>query len=306
VLLGAVLIAFACGCSETAMTALVTALGLGVVVTAWRARGVERRPLLVTLSVAFVTALASCAVVVAAPGNTARLTYFTRPPLALAMVEMTWFPFFWAFNLALRAPAFVVLGYAIARWIGHLAPFADGAKQHAAARRLVLITGYLTIAASGAPAFYVGGAIPPPRAQIIPQFVLLAMLMGCGFLDGLDSRLPSRTSRRWPFASIKVIRTAGLVLVSTTSLLTAFQLIQQWPALSAYAASLDAVDEAARAAQYQGATSLVVDPISKPSLVGIDDLGPDASAGPNSCMAGYYGLQSIATRDSQAYSDFRS
>jgi len=48
--LGAIMIAIAAGCSETAMAALVCALGLAAVAVAWRARGPARRPVALALA----------------------------------------------------------------------------------------------------------------------------------------------------------------------------------------------------------------------------------------------------------------
>jgi hypothetical protein len=154
------------------------------------------------------------------------------------------------------------------------------------------------IAASVAPSFYIGGGIPPERALIIPQFVLVATIMCCGILDGL-ARRSNATARRPSGSWQRVAVAVGAVVVAVAPLATTAQTIGHVDELRAYAAALDARERKAREATRAGELSLTVPRVQQPSMVLLQDIGSDPTVWPNTCVARYYGLESIVALERQ-------
>jgi hypothetical protein len=250
---------------------------------------------LASTAVALAGGLVAGLVVVASPGNATRTLFFQTPPLLLAVVEALWYPSVVCFNLLVHAPVYLVTAYAIP-WYAARGTQA-GAHGPASStllkmRRLIMLAGAAIIAGSGAPAFYVGGAAPPPRGQIIPQFVLLATITCCGLLDGFaNRRAPARHTHPW---QPRALAAAAAVLLVLGPVLSVLHVLQDSAEMRAYAMDLDSIDHTAREVAKAGRGDVVAEPPRHPSLVTTDDIGPDPSEFPNTCVADYYGLESIA------------
>jgi len=218
---------------------------------------------------------------------------FVHPGLDVVVGGAIWYPFWVLFQFFVRAPALAVLAYAV--------PFLVSRQREsmrvvsrakcATARRWLMGATLLLIVAAGAPTRYIGGGVPPDRAQIVPVFAVVLVLMSSGFLDGLGSRTSSpRRPNTWRRAAL-VCGFWGAIALGP--MLVTLRILAPADELKAYAATLDDMDLQARRAQAAGEPELHVQLVRQPALIGLDELGPDATVWPNTCVAAYYGLPRI-------------
>ena len=296
---GVVLVVVAVGCSETALAALDAGLGLALLgVLGWY-RAADRRIVLRTLAMGLSAGLLASLIVALAPGNVVRATFFHAPDLAVRVIGPLVFPIYVLAQVVVQAPAYAVLGYAVPFGVGLSAQWSSGPLQRSAARRLrrLLIAGALLVSAAAVfPSFYLGGAAPPARAQVIPQAVVVAALMACGFLDGrarvaAPAWLTRPSWHRW------LIGAAVVGLLVFGPLLTVARTIVLGGEMRAYAGQVDRLDQQARQAHAAGQARAVVQRVHGPPSLLLDELGPDPSVVLNRCAASYYGLDAIVATD---------
>ncbi len=298
--LGLILVVLAVGCSETAMGMVVSSLFLGAAIVIWQFResphrGGPRQTLLFALTSALLAALLASLVVIVAPGNALRLPFFHRPPLLVATFQTAWFPFLLAARFVVLTPLCAIGAYVTPYLVGRLRATPETAltgRPYRGWRRLVIASGVLIVAASGSPSFFAGGDIPPDRALIIPQFVLVATLMGCGLLDGLASPRLAVALPTTP-ALKRLMLWACIAVTLFVPLTIAVHGLLQVDELGTYAAALDSREHQAQAAHDAGSASVTVEAVDQPSMVGLAEPGPDPKQWPNSCIAPYYGLDTF-------------
>jgi Family of unknown function (DUF6056) len=248
---------------------------------------------------ALVAALLASVGVVIAPGNAVRLQFSQRPNLVDATLQLVWFPFLLTARFAVLAPLYLISAFAAPFIVGRLREGCTGslaAGKLRRWRRLAILGGALITAACGAPALYAVGGLPPDRALLIPQFVLVVTIMSCGLLDGLAR--PGLTIA-WPGASprVRALLSLTVAFVLLVPLVTAVKTLIQADPLRVYAAALDDREHQAHAAHAAGSTSVTVVPIQQPDVISLAEPGSDPKQWPNFCIASYYGLDSFVVSD---------
>jgi hypothetical protein len=301
---GIALGALAVGCSETAMGMVVATLALATTTVTWHFRQTARHPgsaqtLIIGLATALTATLLASLVVVVAPGNAVRMQFLHRPDLLTATLQTAIFPFLVVARFVIAAPLYAVGAYVTPNLIGRLryqrAPALARGRSRAW-RRQAIACGGLIVAAAGAPAIYAGGELPPDRALIIPQYIMIATIMCCGLLDGLASprlvvALPA------PPTPKRVLLGTCVALALLVPLLTTAHTLLESDQLRAYAAAFDEREQEALAAHAAGTPSLAVAALDQPSMVGLAEPGADPEAWPNFCIASYYGLDTLTVSD---------
>jgi hypothetical protein len=296
---------------QTAGLALAAMLTL--VVPRTDGRRVARRLLLAGL----IGSLAALAFIVLAPGNAGRQTSFPHPPGLVTLV--VWSVLDTVFMLArpalpLMRPAIEwvaprVLG-AQPTWLAmalgmSASPFtllmavgipaaltyraSDGDPSFA---RSGLVTAALfglpvlafgLVAACMAPAAYGMSTPPPPRALIVPSFVIMSCAIAWGCALGV--RLRASPSPIMRVAAVLVVALAVCEpLASTTGILRRSAEVHAW------ADRWDETDRQLRAAAAGGRRSAVVPAVGSIGGVGSISSTPDWV---NNCAAQYYGLESV-------------
>jgi hypothetical protein len=261
----------------------VVALAIACLV-AWRAG--SRRALLMLLA-GLLGALIALAVIAVAPGNEVRQSIASRTPLAIALPEAAQFTQGWL-RLTFARPNAVTLALLL------LVPAAIAAVSTRDSRGRVghpvllivfaVVALGLVLLACMLPAFYALNSNPPGRAQLIPEFIVVCATAMAGWWLGV----------RFGRALHPGLVTAALaVLLVLGPLRTAAQSASEVAAARAYAATWDQVDSQVRDERQRGIQAVSVPPL--PPVHNLEFVGPDRSDWFNQCVAGYYGVGSIAT-----------
>jgi hypothetical protein len=161
-------------------------------------------------------------------------------------------------------------------------PFVDISNRAFAA---VTAIAAVTVVFCYFPSFYASNGNPPARSLIVPGFVMVAYLLYLGF--AIAARLP-RELPRWAFAAAA----AALVIVPVGIALS----VLPERAVAAEAAALwDREDASIRGARDAGTRNLTVAP--RPRYLGEAFVSTNRDDWFNSCVARYYGLDSIVASD---------
>ena len=287
-----VLALLAGGTSETFAAAQVTALVLALAI-AIQPRSRVRSMLFAGL----VGALIALAIVALAPGNEVRQETSSRTPLLVALPEALDFTRLWL-RLTFARPHAVVLTLLLLlpATVAALQPRSSSttAIRPRVALPALLVGVGIVVFACILPAFYALGSNPPGRAQLIPEFVLLATVGVFGWCVGAATSDPIRRAlHRWPIAATAAA--ALVILLLLGPLLTTGQSLAQLAPASMYATDWDRLDAQIRADRNRGIDAVTVPPLPSTGAVrSLAWVGPDRTDWFNQCVAGYYGVSSIA------------
>jgi uncharacterized protein DUF6056 len=276
------------GTSETFAAAQVTALVLATamaILVRSRLRGM--------LIAGLVGALVALAIVAVAPGNEIRQETSSRTPLLVALREALDFMRLWL-RLTFARPHAVTLALLVLLPAG-VAALTPGSAPRLGIRGLValLAAGVLVLFACILPAYYALGTNPPGRAQLIPEFILMALLMLLAWCAGALAGRLRREVRRTPVAAVYAVAILALLVVGPV--LSTRQALAHIGQASTYAAQWDRLDAQIRGDRSQGLDSVTVPPLPSTGAVqNLDWVGPDRTDWFNQCVADYYGLSSIA------------
>lgn len=145
------------------------------------------------------------------------------------------------------------------------------------------------------PAMYAMSKQPPPRALLIPEFVLISLLVAWSYYTVHLLRYSLMGSRRrFPLlAGVSVVLAAGLALVPIQAARRTFAKSARVRAL---ALMWDKQDQEMRAARERGETDLTV-PVAY-NIGGTDLMTANPQWYVNQCVARYYGVNTITARPS--------
>lgn len=317
--LASAVVAFVAGAFGPVYVAMQTvALAAGAFVVSVAPARDGRRPMRRLLLAGVAGSIASLAFVALAPGNAARQQHFPHPPgwpavivwsvlyavfmfarpllpllrptiTALAPMMLGGEPSWLAKALEMStSPATVLIAIgvpAVIVWIaiGHRTPRVAPAMARWALIGLPALAFGLVVA-SMAPGAYGTSAPPPPRALIIPQFVIVcaAVTWGCALAATLRSR---------PSVPLGVAAAAVVLIAIWQPIASTRHTLQQAGELRAWAARWDETDRRLRLARANGETTAIVPAVG--SIGGVGSISPDADDWVNVCAAQYYGLERI-------------
>jgi hypothetical protein len=288
------------GFSETFVVMQTAALSAALAVCVWRSRRGDEaaRAVARALCAALLGSLLALAVVAAAPGNAAR-----RASLASLKASQKAVPS--APHVALlssfkAAGAFVFdehnyRGTAHLRLVALLLPllaaFCASRRKGGGGRAFLLwavpAAAFVAVAACYAPAFYVMSREPPPRALLVPQFVLTSALAAWGYLLGGALRRAYEPPERVRVLSAVLALALLLFAAARAAALT----LGQADKARALANVWDGQDAEMRAAVARGERRLTVHVLY--NLGGTDLLTEDPAWYVNLCVADYYGAESV-------------
>ncbi|MDX2161799.1 MAG: DUF6056 family protein [bacterium] len=288
------------GFSETFVVTLVAALGVAFLWAASGLKATTRRRALTLIVTAGLAAVAAALIIVAAPGNQLRLDQFSsRPSLgqALSTALVSSIGFF-AAALTQFAPFAVLPSVVIPAWVAYTHNTRWLTHRRPRILVLLLLSGLIIIAAPITVSSILIGTLPPARAYIIPLFFLQISVWLFGY--GIGESLALDVSRKR--LSRLTVEGAGVfaaVLVGASIVTAAYTTTVTFSLFRVFAAEWDARDQALRANAEAGETAMVVD-APQDALeprIGLENLTNDPAFWVNSCMARYYGLESIRIRD---------
>jgi hypothetical protein len=280
------------GTSETFAAAQVVAIGLAVAATLLA----RERRLTGMLAAGLLGAVIAAGVVAIAPGNEVRQATGARTPLSVAVplaLEFTqgWLRLTFARPHAAELALLVAIPAATAALTGRSSARASMSPMLLLA---VLAGALVVVFACVLPAYYALSTNPPGRAQLTPEYVVVCALALVGWWLGATLAGHLRRVLRLPLVAAAACL-AVLALVALGPLRTAAETLGQLSAASAYAAEWDARDTRIRADRDRGVEAVTVAPLpSTGSVQNLDWVGPDRDDWFNQCVAGYYGVNSIA------------
>jgi hypothetical protein len=273
-------------------------LAIGAV---WRlAPSASKRATLTILVIALISAIIAAIILVAAPGNTMREAKFQRPSMPMVGIITLWSTAsFVSTSMLIFSPmailcALVFPGVIAYGWKPLDSRHQSYVKKHAL--RLLLFITLLTLgllAVCFAITAYSISDIPPARAMIIPQFILVHGVAAWGIIMGLSLQEPSSQIRS-P-SRIVILTCAALLIFGPVA--SAVRTIAVMPNFRTFAEQWDHRDQLIRAATAKGTTDLTVAPFSVDlaDYMDVDPIGSDPLDSTNVCAARYYQLRSLRT-----------
>jgi hypothetical protein len=304
-LAAAVLTFVAGGFSETFTVLQVSAWGLFVLVGVISDRSQFRSKLLPQAAPFLLGSLVALAVLVAAPGNSARLSLVSPAHGPIAVVGIAWSSTFeflkWLVSswqrsltlLALLLLSALVSGGFFGTYLRSMEP------TRLKMRALVLLPAatLVLLYSCFVPAAYAIGGPPPGRNLIIPAFVLVCAVAYEGAIIGQladpERRRPKGPEPRSLFPPIAI---CVLILYLLTTANAAYAQLRQLPLFVQYASRWDANDSRIRSAQAEGADHVVIAP-QQVDWAGMSnrEIGPDPNNWVNECASQYYGIEVTAS-----------
>ena len=282
--------AFAVGYSDTwAGVQPVLIVGFGVCALFLRGR---RR--LAALRCGLVAAAGSAiglVVLVHAPGNAVRRSFYPPPPHLASAIGAS-IRDAWGFvtgpvahsglAVAIVAVAFLVLGASSAR--------RGETSAGLSLRRVVVavLAAITVVVAAHLPSEQMTSAAPPPRSEIIPTYAIVAVLALLAWWTGVSLSM----RRRRVHLGLAAATAAMVVAPAMTMTLVA----QNWQGMSAYAAAVDRQWQVAAAAPKHA--DVLVPPVSSTGIGPLShdpmqELRPNSSYWTNQAVAEYFGLHSV-------------
>lgn len=313
-----VVFAFAFGAFGPVCAAfLIAAIGIAWCVARLQPPSPRRDSLLRLLAVGGVGAVLALAVVAFAPGNAARQVRFPHPPgltrVAVWSLLYSVFMFSRSFLPVLQSAIVGAIPYVMSstpRWLttalamgtsplplalAIVTPFtlvilldvrASGRRANAA-RWGIPIVAFVLVCACMAPGAYGTSAPPPPRALVIPQYVMTVMAACWGYALGLVWAAGGR--RVTPRAQAGAMVVAGLSLL--VPVMSTPAIVRSGAAMREWAQRWDETDRQIRNAYESGSRDAVVPALE--SVAGVGSISPDRNDWVNACAARYYGVRSI-------------
>lgn len=312
VIAGALLTFAAGGCSEISGGIQIAGLSL-LIIVAWRySSGQARRLLLLMAFAGLLGSVISFSILALAPGNAVRRAAFPQHPqliqalrsslsYSLSFVERhtrrnrgttlvtVLFPFWLAFAMNLSP-----------HWNVWPSPETNR-KRLVTLLALWPLAVFLLLTVSFVPGFYLLSEALPPRAHLIPKFILITSTVFWVLVSGLTlvQVLKQQPAIRTTVLLLSSVIVLALALVSP--LASARHTFSLRFKAGQSAAAWDVVDKDLRLAASQGVRDVVIPAINTREWelgFGRSDLlpGSDPDAPTNRCLAEYYGLGTITAR----------
>jgi hypothetical protein len=250
----------------------------------------------------FLGSIVALVIVATSPGNPVRMEgqpYAATPWVAKAAFLYTFYLVFkFLFFTPLAAAMTFILPSCVTLQVSPpLPPSTD--RPHivwANVRKLLLmnLAVMVAITACTVPGFYAFGSTPPPRALMLPQFLMVGTAAWWGYLVASALR-PSLSATPLIRALAILLVTPILVIQPLRTLKANIQALQ---VATHYAREWDAQDQEIRNSQKKGMIDLKVHVIPK-GANGYCRLSSDPQDWYNKAVAEYYGLNSIAALDSR-------
>lgn len=269
----------------------------------------RRFRLLQLLVAGLIGSVMATAIVFLAPGNNVRRAHFPIPPdwlpLFKSSVGSTFNFMFSEQNypgtyfyraVALLIPALLAV-YTVPRTGEPTArDLVSGRKTQWLTILILPVICFAVIMSCFVPAMYVMSKQPPPRALVIPQFVLISLLVAWSYYTGhlLRYRYLEASRRRFPLlAGVSLVVAAALALAPIQAARRTFSKAARVRAL---ALMWDKQDQEIRTAKDRGDTDLTV-PVAY-NIGGTDLMTANPQWYVNQCVARYYGVNTITARPS--------
>jgi hypothetical protein len=279
------------GLSEPPTAFMITALGLGVVAAWWWSDPRYRRSILILLIWALAGAIAALVVMAVAPANSIRMTT-PPPPLPELLLRIIEYPLSFILDTLRVLPVPTLVSVVIPALLFYV-KYTQSPETDSRQRRdrlgvlviVVLVLGYLFIAASFAPSAY-GQSYPVPRARFGGRVLMTMALIAEGALLGILAARAQVLQSTY----LRGFAIIALLLLAFYPMRTAWRLAEEVPVYQQRAAAWDLRESEIKALKADGVQDLVVRFLRDEK---IQDLGDHSGFRLNRCAATLYGVNSI-------------
>lgn len=302
----AVLTFIAGGFSEAYVLMQTGGLLLGAFVCYKYAPDALRRAVLPIIVAGLIGSVVAACIVVAAPGNAVRQSYFPTPPnpIRLTLLSLYYAGGFIAYTIYL-SPLTTLLSVVLPALFGYrLREVCPGhivkPNRGESTRRLLLLlaAGFVLVLLCTVPSVYGTSGFLPERARILPQFVVICVAVLFGYFSGVELSewySARKQTSTWPMVTGSTMVAVLLVL---SPLVAAVRTLSVVSRAREGASIWEQMDSEVRAAKLRGETDLAVPPVDDvESRLGAHrtelQLERDARNPKNQCAARYYGVNSI-------------
>lgn len=302
----ALLMLFAGGFSEAAMFLQTGGLLLAAAACYKYAPVTIRRAALPLLIAGLAGSLVALCVVVAAPGNSVRRSFFPASPdlITLAKLSLYYAAGFITYTISLSplTTALLVLLPALSSYYFY---HADSNRSPALSLRKILwllvflpVTGFILILICSAVSVYSISAFLPERARVVPQFVVVCVAVCWSYFAGVALSKMRNARQKDASYPLTIGSFAVIALLALSPIAAARRTLALAPQAKAAAFIWDETDREIRAAKERG-----IEDVSVPAVDDVESrLGAvrtelhverDREHWKNRCMARYYGVKSI-------------
>ena len=283
---------FTGGFSET-FTPVMVVLFAGIIGMGWIFYNFRLKdPVSLFLLAGLAGAVLALLVMVLAPGNASRQTFFPVPPdlITILRVSFTGYVGFLAGILNTYRMLGVLGSVGCAIWLGMLTKKgADALPVRGQWILAFLLAGFVLSFGCFPPAVFGTSEPPPPRTLIVPSFLLVTCLLTSGFLFGMW--LEDRVTRKREFVFALSLLACSLIIISSWK---AFQgtytLRDQY---ISFARQWDFVDAQIRAARNAGDQEVRIPPMK--NWAGLEYPTDNRKYWPNICYSSYYDIDVLSS-----------
>lgn len=260
----------------------------------------RRQALQIVLGLALIGAVVGAVILVAAPGNAIRQARFPSPPDVPTLVSLILWDVgvFVAISLGILAPVgtifvLVFTGMIANRFFPVSAATQIQIRRHS--RQLLLLTGLVAVillCIGMFPVAYSVSQIPPARALIIMQTIIVITAVVWGGIMGISLQSPGQTANKLSFS--RPLVTLLLILLIIGPLRFSVETMVSLPHFQTFSTEWDARDDMLRTTTE---TDVIVIPYAYDLAIAanLKTVSDNPMDGINRCVAAYYGLDTIAT-----------
>lgn len=229
--------------------------------------------------------IAAMIIVITAPGNAIRQSFFPTPPSFIKLLEISLdgYQVFLSNLISLKSLVAIVGSIIFSIWAGSI--YSGNFRMHGR-KILLLITGAFIVSFSCFPPGVYGYSEPPPdRVLSIAVFFAGVMLMSAGFIAGSFTRENFSNNKKMKdviFIISLILLTAASWMNFNTSYATRDKYIE-------YAMAWDKTDTIIKEAKQDGKKSVSV--IPNASWAELDSLNDNPKHWVNECYSSFYGIQ---------------
>ncbi len=290
--LGFLLAVVNAGFSETFALAQVIFLGFLIAWLFLTKKLDVRRPGFAYLAAGLAGALLAIIIIVIAPGNKLRQSYYTPGPGIITILQISFSGYFALLRSIFTTPEKIIAlagAFIGSIWLGKQTQ-PEQAPQNWEAP-VILMAGFLFVFVCFPPAAFGTNDIPPERAQIIPVFFLILSFVGAGLLLGNRwAGQPSAPARVWQAGSWLLIMAAILLMVAAG--INAKSLLDTNAKYVKYAHAWDQNEQKIFDALSAGQSTVVIHSVR--NWAGLNDPGDNPKFYVNYCMSKYYNINILA------------
>ncbi len=293
------------GFGETYVVLQITAIGLISLVVVFLLPKQYRDRLLPALILSLIFSIVSMLLIIAAPGNSVRQTYFPPTPGLFQLIQISFVSLIDYFTKILDGMGVVIClliftsGFLLSKCLcafynnNEITTYPEGYIYFSSKFRVfftVMMTHFLVFFASFVPAAYGMSTSPPDRTLVLPSLILANLLAALGILAGLYVQKSSTGKYGYPLST----RWTVFVLFSLACWWITAGILAPVDDYRFFANRFDRADRIIREAKAAGLSSVEVPEVH--NHFGLSDYGAGTTYWLDNAVNSYYGIEVIINK----------